>query len=368
MDLKKFFRSASAPPPAKTAPAPTPPKPAAPVAPVTPPPANVPVPPVAPARIPAPGTLASGFNTPPSPAENDPHSKSASKESTPPCKLAQSLSSIKSALSDASQPTPLPAASAIAPLTQSRAMTAAANSLKARDISLYKSLLGGLYDGVLILDAKGGVIASNRRAEQFLGYTEQELWGMQCEELVVGINTRVLYKLHAHAEEGRFTVVNGTCKRKDGTSFPAEIAISRIRLLNEGDLIFSIRNIERREKVREQRGLEEEAVRSTGAGVAVCSIEGAIEFANPAFLKILGQPNEQEVIKHMIGDFCSSYEQVNTMMHAPSPQGNWLGTLELVTPKGLKREVLVTAALSQLHRGATSRIVLTMIPLPKAVR
>jgi hypothetical protein len=40
----------------------------------------------------------------------------------------------------------------------------------------------------------------------------------------------------------------------------------------------------------------------------------------------------------------------------------------LVTPKGLKREVLVTAALSQLHRGATSRIVLTMSPLPKAVR
>lgn len=247
------------------------------------------------------------------------------------------------------------------------AAATATSALKARDISLYKSLLGGLYDGILILDAKGTVIASNRRAEQFLGYTEQELWGMQCEALIVGINTRVLHKLHTHAEEGRFTVVNGTCKRRDGTSFPSEIAINRIRLLNEGDLIFSIRNIERREKVREQRGLEEEAVRSTGAGMVVCSTDGAIEFANPAFLRLLSLAEEHEVLKHLIGEFCSSYEQVQAMMHAPSSQGMWMGSMELVTSKGTKRTVLASAALSQAHRGTAARIVLTMIPLPKAV-
>lgn len=278
----------------------------------------------------------------------------------------QSLSRIREALDQASQSSPKPA-----PVAMPGALTSAmlaAKASKARDVSLYKSLLGGLYDGVLILDAKGGVIASNRRAEQFLGYSEQELWGMQSEELVLGVNARVLYKLHAHAEEGRFTVVNGTCKRKDGSSFPAEIAISRIRMLNEGDLMFSIRSIERREKVREQRGLEEEAVRSTGAGMVVCGIEGAIEFANPAFLKLLNVADEKEVLQHMIGDFCSSYEQVNAMMHAPSSQGHWLGTLELVTPRGARREVVATAALSQLHRGTAARIVLTLIPVPKAVR
>lgn len=294
--------------------------------------------------------------------------------SSTPDQVAQSLSRIQEALNEASKPMPAtpvtaspPRPPAPSPGLTAAAANAAATAFKARDISLFKSLLSGLYDGVLILDAKGAVINSNRRAEFFLGYTEQELWGMQCEELVVGINARVLYKLHAHAEEGRFTVVNATCKRKDGTTFPAEIAISRIRLLNEGDLIFSIRNIERREKVREHRGLEEEAMRNTGASVAVCSLEGAIEFANPAFVRLLGLAEDQDVLKHMIGDFCASYEQVNAMMHAPSSQGSWLGTLELVTPKGARREVLASAALSQLHRGAAARIVLTMIPVPKAV-
>lgn len=288
-------------------------------------------------------------------------------------KVAQTLFRIQEALDESRRSSPQPAPVLPVPGSESPTLTAAganaaANAFKARDISLYKSLLGGLYDGVLVLDAKGAVIASNRRAEQFLGYSEQELWGMQCEELIVGVNTRILYKLHAHAEEGRFSVVNGTCKRKDGTTFPAEVAISRIRLLNEGDLIFSIRNIERREKVREQRGLEEEAIRSTGAGIVVCGTDGLVEYANPAFLKILTLSDEQEVLKHMIGDFCASYEQVSAMMHAPSTQGMWLGTLELVTPKGAKREVLVSAALSQFHRGGAARIVLTMIPLPTAVR
>ena len=288
-------------------------------------------------------------------------------------KAAQTLFRIQEALDETRNAVPRPTPVADIPVAGSPTLTAAgahvaANAFKARDISLYKSLLGGVYDGVLVLDAKGAVIASNRRAEQFLGYSEQELWGMQCEALIVGVNTRILYKLHAHAEEGRFSVVNGTCKRKDGSTFPAEVAISRIRLLNEGDLIFSIRNIERREKVREQRGLEEEAIRSTGAGIVVCGTDGLVEYANPAFLKLLALSDEQDVLKHMIGDFCSSYEQVNAMMHAPSSQGMWLGTLELVTPKGAKRDVLVSAALSQFHRGGAARIVLTMIPLPTAVR
>lgn len=260
-----------------------------------------------------------------------------------------------------------PVVSPVSALVSEKAAVAVAQAHKARDVSLYKNLLAGLYDGILIFDSKGTVIGSNQRAAQFFGYTEDDLWGMQCETLVIGVNSKVLYKLHSHAEAGRFTVVNGTCKRKDASTFPAEIAISRIRLLNEGDLIFSIRNIERREKAREQREISEEAIRCAGAGIVVCSIEGGIEFVNPAFLKLMNIEDEQEVLKHMIGDFCSSYEVVNAMMHAPSSQGLWLGPLELVTPKGAKRDVMVTAALSQTRRSGGRRLVLTMTPMPKAL-
>ncbi len=243
----------------------------------------------------------------------------------------------------------------------------AATISKSRDISLYKNLMAGLYDGILIFDSAGLVIGSNPRAEFFLGYASDELWGLRCEDLVIGVNTRVLHKLHSHAQEGRFTVVNGTCKRKDGTSFPSEIAISRIRLLNEGDLIFSIRSMERREKAREGRESGEEAIRHAAAGIVVCTTEGRIAFVNPAFIKLLDAAGEEDVLNHMIGDFCTSYDGVKAMMHAPSSQGSWLGSMELATAKGLKREVLVTAAMSPTRHGAESHLVLTMTPLPKAV-
>ncbi len=242
-----------------------------------------------------------------------------------------------------------------------------AAAARTSDISLYKNLLAGLYDGVLIFDEKGSVIGSNPRAEQYLGYASQDLWGLQCDALVVGINTRMLYKLRTNAEAGRFTVVNGNCRRKDGTTFPAEIAISRIRLLNDGDFIFSIHNVERREKVREQREMSHEAIRSAGTGIVVCNKEGAIEFVNPAFLKILHLDDEQAVLKRLIADFCNSYELVYAMLHAPSTQGIWLGTLKLTNPKGQSCEVLVTSALSQERRGAEPRLVLTMTPLPKTM-
>lgn len=235
------------------------------------------------------------------------------------------------------------------------------------DISLYKNLLAGLYDGVLIFDEKGSVIGSNPRAEQYLGYASQDLWGLPCDALVVGVNTRMLYKLRANAEAGRYTVVNGNCRRKDGTTFPAEIAISRIRLINEGDFIFSIHNVERREKVREQREMSHEAIRSAGSGIVVCNKEGAIEFVNPAFLKILHMEDDQSVLKRLIADFCNSYELVYAMLHSPSTQGTWLGTLKLTNPKGQTCEVLVTSALSQERRGGEPRLVLTMTPIPKTM-
>lgn len=190
---------------------------------------------------------------------------------------------------------------------------------------------------------------------------------MPCESLISGMNARILHKLIAHAEAGRFTVASGTCKRKDGTTFPAEIAISKIHLLNEGDLIFSIRNMERREKARESREFSEDSVRHNGSGIVVCTPEGAIVFANPAFLKLLKMEDEQEALQHMIGDFCDSHEQVKAMIHTPSAQGAWLGALRLVSPRGVRCEVLVTAALTPARRNTSAHLVLNMTPLPKSV-
>ena len=264
------------------------------------------------------------------------------------------LAQIRAALSGADSDTaPVPARAAQAPATEEM-------KERTKDRSLYKSLLAGLYDAILILDHRGTTIGSNGRAESFFGYDVAELWSKPCTELIAAITPRVLNKIQMHAESGRFTVVSAACTRKDGTTFPAEIAISKIDLLHEGDLILSIRNQERRARAKTIHDLQQDALSCAGAGIAVCGIDGMIEMINPALTKLLQLERSGDACKRFIGDFCTSHDAASAVMHAPSAQGNWLGEMEILTAKGFVRRVLATAAISEKK----THIVLTLTPIP----
>ncbi|MBN2301104.1 MAG: PAS domain-containing protein [Lentisphaerae bacterium] len=238
---------------------------------------------------------------------------------------------------------------------------------KTRDKSLYKALLSGLYDGVLIFDSHGHLIEYNKRAELFFGYDENEFWDMHCNALIAAVSDKVLNQIRAHVSSGRFTVVNAACTRKDGTTFPAEIAISSINFINDGDLVFSVRNLERKEKARQKRELGVEALQYAQSGIIVCTFEGMIEFVNPSFVNILGFKEEKDVLQHFIGDFCTSHKSAVALIKIPSTHGTWLGKLELSTALGSIRHVLATSSLTHKKRGSDARIIMTMTPLPEAI-
>ncbi len=244
---------------------------------------------------------------------------------------------------------------------------ASGSSGKAREIALYQALLSGLYDGVLILDAKGHVIASNRRIEQFTGYSEAELWNMPCDQLIAAMTPRVLAKITAYIEAGRFTVVNAECRRKDGTPFSAEIAISRIHFLQPGDFVFSIRNLDRREKARLRHELEIDALRHAGAGMAVCSLEGMIEYANPAFVRLLNVPGEKDLLSQRLDDVCVAPEAAAALRRETAAHGFWYGRLDLRTLDGVVRPVIATTGLSPAKQAAPARLVLTLTDVPGTI-
>lgn len=238
---------------------------------------------------------------------------------------------------------------------------------RTRDRGLFKSLLAGLYDGILILDSKGFVIESNQRARDFFGLSEADIWNMSCGDLVPQINAKVLFKIQSHLQEGRFTVVNAGCKRADGSRFPAEIAIGTISLTNDRDLILSIRNCERRDKARHRHQLQEDALLYAGAGIITCTSEGFIEYANPAFLRLMMAEEEQDVLQHCIGDFCEDSEPVAELMRVPSESGAWYGRLDLKTLRGTRQRVQVTSALAESHsKGGAPTLIVTMTLIPDA--
>jgi len=235
-----------------------------------------------------------------------------------------------------------------------------------RDRSLYQELLCGLYDAVVIVDPRGTVIGSNPRTGTLFGYDVADLWDMRCEVLIPVMKPMVLAKIRSHVESGRFTIVNAPCARKDGSSFPAEIAINRINLFNVGDLLFSVRSIERRVKVQDQKGVDVLVMDHAAAGIVVCSEDGMIEHANPAFVHLVGFPSEKDVVRRFAGEFCQSHEAgVLLLLKNPVGTSRWVGRLQLMTSREHAVDVMATAARTQAKPGEHDQIVLTFTPIPR---
>lgn len=239
-------------------------------------------------------------------------------------------------------------------------------SKRAQDVKLYRNLLAALYDAVLIVDEAGHVIGSNQRTEKFFGFTEDELWNMKSETLIPGMDRKVLNQIRQHASNQRFTVVNASCRRKDASSFPAEIAISQAEIMNSNDMILSIRNQERREKARQRHAIQLRIPEDAGSAIVVCSEDGLIEFVNPAFTKLLGAQNEGDVLQHFIGDFCTNPEASGAMVRSPTPQTPWLGNIDISMHQGRTQRVLACASRSGKRAKDEAMIVIVMTPLPLA--
>jgi len=234
----------------------------------------------------------------------------------------------------------------------------------ARDRSLYRNLLDGLYDAVLILDEKGIIIGANARTAKLFGYSEADLWNTPCDQLIASLKPAVLYKVFQHAESGRFSVVNASCTRKDGTTFPAEIAMNLIDLLSKGNLLLSIRNIERRVLGQNRRSRDLALTDALATAVLSCRADGMILSVNPAFLRLSGLQNQQDAVHHFIGEFCESNEVgMQLLLKQQAAGAHWIGEMQFLGAGSRKVHVIATTARFKLDD--TEQLAITFTPVPR---
>ena len=153
---------------------------------------------------------------------------------------------------------------------------AAAPAYRSDHKSLYKQLLRGLYDAVLVTDPKGHVIDCNGRVNDFFQFDKNEVWDMEIGKLIPGVNRPLIDRVRQGLADDRHVMIGARGIRKDGSSFPAEVAISAIDLLNEGDLVFCVRNVERRKQQTSLLRSLQNALSNDLSAVAVCDREARI--------------------------------------------------------------------------------------------
>lgn len=116
-----------------------------------------------------------------------------------------------------------------------------------------EQLLEAMPDAIVMVASDGRLVRVNRLAESLSGYSREELMGMAVEELVPEA-LRSAHVAHPTAYQGQPAVRSmGThldfrFRRKDGSVFPADIALSPV-MTEQGVLIVaSVRDITERKR------------------------------------------------------------------------------------------------------------------------
>ena len=167
--------------------------------------------------------------------------------------------------------------------------------------SLFRQFLAGTYDAVLISDPSGHLLEVNPRATEYFGYAPEELDDRNVGVLIPGVTPAMIQRIRKGLDESRHMMLDANCRRKDGSMFSAEVTVSVIDLLNIGDLVFTVRNTERRSSQLRMLRTKENAFASTLAASFACAPDGAFRYVNASFCDMF-DIQEEEALKLKFAD------------------------------------------------------------------
>ena len=181
--------------------------------------------------------------------------------------------------------------------------------------SRYQELLQSLYDATLVTKLDGSIVDANARASQFLQHEKSELLAMSIASIISGADEGLVQQVRENLERERFTVIQAYCVRKSGDFFPAEIAVSRIRL-DEPCLCFFMRDITIRVEAETRVLLEQQALHLSSSGTLITDVDGNIVYANPTFEMLSGQDEEGALVGRDLRELVTQPDAMNELIAA----------------------------------------------------
>lgn len=171
--------------------------------------------------------------------------------------------------------------------------------------SLFRQFLAGMYDAVVITDPNGHIIEINPRAEEYFGYAQDAVIDRPISHFIPGLSPEIVQRIRKGLEEDRHMMIDANGLTKEGVKFACEVTVSIIDLMDPGDLVFTVRNVERRRKQRIILRSKENAFEISHSGLFCCNAAGEITEANNEFMGMFDIKDEDEARKHVFVDFMS---------------------------------------------------------------
>jgi len=112
----------------------------------------------------------------------------------------------------------------------------------------FRILFDEAAEPVYLMDGQGNLLTANKRACQSLGYSPLEFTQMNVSQFIVGQDRAMVSNRLGVIAVGESVTVEGEHQRKDGTVFPVEVRIARMRANGEDRYIAHARDISVRKK------------------------------------------------------------------------------------------------------------------------
>jgi len=168
--------------------------------------------------------------------------------------------------------------------------------------SLFRQFLAGMYDAVVITDPNGHILEINPRAEEHFGYVQDEVVDRPISFFIPGLAPEIVQRIRRGLEDDRHMMIDANGLSKSGAKFACEVTVSVIDLMDPGDLVFTVRNVERRRRMREMLRAKENAFGISRDALFTCGADGRFTNVNQSFLEMFALSSEDEARERFFAD------------------------------------------------------------------
>ena len=169
--------------------------------------------------------------------------------------------------------------------------------------SLFRQFLAGMYDAVVITDPNGHILEINSRTVEYFGREMEEVLDQPVSIFIPGLRPEVVGRIRRGLEGDRHVVIDVSAVDRAGRKIACEVAVSAIDLMNPGDLVFTIRNVERRREYVNALRSKANAFQLSQTALFACDAEGRIRECNETFCQMFGLRNADDARAHVFADF-----------------------------------------------------------------
>lgn len=108
---------------------------------------------------------------------------------------------------------------------------------------------------------------------------------------------------------------------------------------------------------RQQRRIQETALGNSISGVAIADLDGKLQYANEAFIKLVGASELKDVLGRRANDFFIDPERASEILEIIQEKGSWRGEVNARRMDGSSKEVDLHASLTRDSAGEPTAII-----------